>query len=363
LTQLRWLLSCLLTGAIAAYACQLAVHHATPIDRALPFVALAVTLVAACSYPSLMLGVPLLVIAEIAIPDEGTRLLAFGVVVAAVFAIAICARALPSSAFGTFSPHGGEKATQSRVALALTAIFLLRWIPFSEVRIGREIFLLVIAALIVLVLDRTPFAVAVAMMAVLITPAIPLRTLLLPMAVLFVAVLAKIFGMRRVALTWPSTIVMAFVMLFFPWSGVVARAFPYFLQRPRPTVLRERVTQALSANTAIQLDVPDGAKSLVVSGANVAGMTRGTPLGRIEPGKQIVRIGDAADWGGLRREYFYGMRNPLPRNPAGQLRDYGYSAWIDGAGRVALPPHARTIVVTGDAALPAGASLQVEGFE
>jgi hypothetical protein len=344
LKQFRWLL----TAAIAAYACQLAVHHATPIDRALPFVALAVTLVAALSYPSLMLGVPLLIVAEIAIPEEGMRLLAFGVVVAAVFAIAL-----------TQAAHRRPLT----VLLAILAILLLRWIPFSDVRLGREIFLLVIAALIVLVLDRTPFAVAVAVMVVLITPAIPLRTLLLPVAVLFVAVLAKIFGMPRLSLTWPSTVALAFVMLFFAWSGVAARAFPYFLRRARPMILREQVTQALSANTAIQLDVPDGAKSLIVSGANVAHMTRGTPLGRIEPGGYIVRIGDAADWGALRREQFFAMRNPLPRDPAGRLRDYGYSAWIDGAGRVALPANARTIVVTGDAALPPGASLQVEGFE
>ena len=49
--------------------------------------------------------------------------------------------------------------------------------------------------------------------------------------------------------------------------------------------------------------------------------------------------------------------------PAGTIRDYGYAAWIDGAGRVALPRGARTIRVTADAALPADASLQVEGFE
>ena len=128
-------------------------------------------------------------------------------------------------------------------------------------------------------------------------------------------------------------------------------------------VLREQVTQALSANTAVQLDVPDGATSLIVSGANVARMTRGTPLGRIEPGGRVVRIGDAADWGARRRQYFHGMRNPLPRDPAGRLRDYGYSAWIDGAGRVALPAKARMIRVIGDAALPPGASIQVEGFE
>jgi hypothetical protein len=339
--RLRWLL----TAAIAAYACQLAVHHATPIDRALPFVAMVVTLLAALSYPSLMLAVPLLIVAEIAIPGEGTRLLAFGIVVAGVFAIALCAQ------------------SRASVAIALSALVLLRWIPFSDVRVGREIFLLVIAALIVLVLDRTPFAVAVAVVAVLVTPAIPMRTLLLPLAVLFVAVLAKIFGMPRLSLTWPSTIVLAFVMLFFAWSGVVARAFPYFLQRAKAEVPREVVAQALPANGELTLDVPNGAKSLIVSGANVARMTRGTPLGRIEPGGRVVRIGDASDWGALRREFFYGMRNPLPRDPAGRLRGYGYSAWIDGAGRVPLPAKARVIRVTGDASLPPGASIQVEGFE
>jgi hypothetical protein len=343
--RLRWLL----TAALAAYACQLAVHHATPIDRALPFVALIVTLLAALSYPSLMLGVPLLIVAEIAIPDEGMRLLAFGVVVAGVFAIPV--------------PLPTADRRPPTVFVALAAIFLLRWIPFSDVRIGREIFLLVIAALIVLVLDRTPFAVAVAVLAVLFTPAIPLRTLLVPLAVLFVAVLAKIFGMPRLSLTWPSTVVLAFVMLFFAWSGVVARAFPYFLQRVRTEAPREIVAQAVPANGMVTLDVPNGATSLVVSGANVARMTRGTPLGRIEPGGRIVRIGDASDWGALRREFFYGMRNPLPRDPAGRLRGYGYSAWIDGAGRVPLPANTRVIRVLGDAALPPGASIQVEGFE
>ncbi|MDP9193654.1 MAG: hypothetical protein M3P06_18320, partial [Acidobacteriota bacterium] len=249
------------------------------------------------------------------------------------------------------------------VLLALAAILLLRWIPFEDVRLGREIFLLVIATLIVLVLDRTPFAIAVAVIVALITPAIPLRTLLLPLAALFVAVLAKVFGMKRVALTWPSTIVVAFAMLFFAWSGVVARAFPYFLQRARPEVPRHAVAQALQANVAIELEVPHGAKSLVVSGANVSRLTRGTPLGKVEPGGRILRIGDASDWGALRREYFYASRNPWPDDPAGRLRGYGYSAWVDGAGRVALPEHSGTIRITGDAALPPGASIQVEGFE
>jgi hypothetical protein len=363
-TQLRWLA----TAAIAAIACQLAIQYATPIDRALPFLAVMVTLVAAVSYPSLMIGVPLLVLAEIAIPDEGMRLLAFGVSLAAVWSAGVS----PADAGGVPRRHpddpmrrGGSETLPASAGVdagvPLAAILVLRWIPFSEVHVGRELFLLVIAAVIVLVLDRTPFAVAIAVVAVLITPAIPLRTLLLPIAVLFIAIMAKVFGMPKVKLVWPSTIVLAFVMMFFAWSGVVARAFPYFLQRARPEVARFTVAQALTPRASLALDVPEGAGSLIVSGANVAHLPRGTVLGAV--GARTLRIGDAADWGYLRREYFYGSRNPLPRDPAGKLRGYGYAAWVDGAGRIALAPKARTIVVTADAALPPGASLQVEGFE
>ncbi|HVG25266.1 MAG TPA: hypothetical protein VND45_14005, partial [Thermoanaerobaculia bacterium] len=79
--HLRWIAA----AALSAYACHLAVHHATPIDAALPLIALAVTFVAWLSYPALMLAVPLLIVAEIAIVDETTRLIAFGAIVAACF--------------------------------------------------------------------------------------------------------------------------------------------------------------------------------------------------------------------------------------------------------------------------------------
>jgi hypothetical protein len=361
--QLRWLL----TLALSAYACQLAVQQTTPIDRALPFIAAIVTVLAALSYPSLMLAVPLLIVAEIAIPDEGTRLLAFGAIVATICCWLLVAGSLHLFAKGDAlaTPHH-EPVTSNQqqflpFAITLGAIVLLRWIPFAEVQLGRELVLLALGASIVLVLDRTPFAVTLAVLAVLVTPAIPLRTLLVPLAVLFVAVLAKVFGMPRVTLAWPSAIALAFVMLFFAWSGVVARAFPYFVKRAMQDRPRYAVARALPARAMLVLDVPDGATSLIVSGANVAGMVRGTPLGTMDT--RTIRIGDASDWGYLRRAYFYGTRNPLPRDPAGRLRGYGYSAWVDGAGRLPLPAHARTIRITADAALPPGSSLQVEGFE
>ncbi|HEX8407430.1 MAG TPA: hypothetical protein VF883_01085 [Thermoanaerobaculia bacterium] len=348
--NLRWIAA----AALSAYACQLAVHHTTPIDAALPLLALAVTLCAWLSYPAVMTGVPLLLLAEIAIPDEPLRLLTFGTIIAAAIAIAIGApaasrpeRTLPVSPF----------------LVTIAAILILRWIPLRDVLVVRELFLLAISCATVAVLGRTPFAVAVAVITALVTPALPMRTHVVPVIVFAIAALARFVGLPRLQLAWPSTIAVAFVMLFFPWSGIVARAFPYFLREAREPKQRTVVAQALAPNRSEVYEVPHGATQLVVSGANVAHLRRGALLGRIQPGNIPVRIGDAADWGYLRREAWYRARNPLPRDSAGKIRDYGYSAWVDGAGRVPLPRGARTIRVTADAKLPADASLQVEGFE
>jgi hypothetical protein len=348
-----------IAAALSAYACSLAVvsANATPIDRALPFVAVVVTCLAAASAAELMLAVPLLIAAEMIIGDETTRLLALGAIVAA--AVTACMQL-------QWTRRDRRRDSPRFRAVAATtagAILLLRWLPFQDVLLARELLLLAVAATLVLVLGRTPFAVTLAVVTVLVTPAVPLRTLAFPLLVLFVAVLARMFGMPRLTLAWPSAAVLGFVMLFFAWSGIVARAFPYFLKQAHPEVRRSEGVPALPARASVMLAVPDGATSLIVSGANVARMRRGTPLGRIEPGGLAVTIGDAADWGYLRRDDFYGTHNPLPRDPAGKIRGYGYTAWVDGAGRVALPRGARAIRVTADAALPPGASLQVEGFE
>ena len=352
--------SWIVSAAIAAYACHLAVHHATPVDRALPLLGAAVTLCAAVSYRAVMLGVPLLVVISAGVFDERLRLLLYGAVVAA--AVSCCL--LP-----TLAPGPGDRNAVPRprgsgnLYVAATAIVLLRWVPLADVLLVRELLLLGVCLAIVHILGRTPFAVMVAVVTALATPAIPLRTLAVPMLVLGVAVAARAFGMPRLELRWPSTVVVAFTLLFFAWSGVVARAFPYFLREAKPDLPRHHVGIALAPNRSLTLDVPERARWLIVSGANVAHFRRGALLGRIEPGAIDVRIGDAADWGALRREHAYGSRNPLPRDPAGQVRGYGYWAWLDGAGRLPLPRGARTIRITGAASLPANASLQVEGFE
>ena len=349
--NLRWIAA----AALSAYACQLAVHHTTPIDAALPLLALAVTLCAWLSYPAVMTGVPLLLLAEIASADESLRLLTFGAVIAAALAIAIGApaasrpvRRLPAGPF----------------LVTVAAILILRWIPLRDVLVVRELFLLAISCATVAVLGRTPFAVAIAVITALVTPALPMRTHVVPVIVFAIAAVARFVGLPRLQLAWPSTMAVAFVMLFFPWSGIVARAFPYFLLRQaQPERHRTIVAQALAPTRSETYRVPEGATQLIVSGANVAHLRRGALLGRIQPGNIPVRIGDCADWGYLRRDAWYRAHNPLPRDSAGKVRDYGYSAWVDGAGRVPLPRGARTIRVTADAKLPADASLQVEGFE
>ncbi|MBK5259165.1 MAG: hypothetical protein JJE51_06200, partial [Thermoanaerobaculia bacterium] len=64
-------------------------QHATPVDDALPFLAVVLTVLAALKRPVVQLGVPLLMVGEIAVPDERLRLLWFGIVMAGAFVAAV----------------------------------------------------------------------------------------------------------------------------------------------------------------------------------------------------------------------------------------------------------------------------------
>ena len=140
-----------------------------------------------------------------------------------------------------------------------------------------------------------------------------------------------------------------------------ARALPYFW-RAAPAAERLPLHYALVPGQSIDINVPEGARSLVVSAANALRMKPGTILGRVEP-DTIIRIGDVADWGYARRDQYWKSSNVLPRRPAGVIHGYGYDAWIDGAGAVALSPRARRIRVTADRSLPRDARLQIEFIE
>ncbi|MEO6486802.1 MAG: hypothetical protein ABIO78_02545 [Thermoanaerobaculia bacterium] len=332
---------------LSAYACWLVVNHATPVDEALPFIAVVLTCVAAVTHPALQLAVPLLMAGAIALHDEHTRLIWYGVVIGVAVGSALTSRT-------------GTRARSSTV-IAIASILLLRWIPFSSVLLTREVILLLIAIGIVWAFRWTPFAVAIAVSVTLVTPAIPLRTLAFPLAVLIAGTTLRAIGMPAISLSVPSAFAVAVTLAFFAWSGAFARSLPLLLRPWSAPAPRAPVQMALRPAQSVLVEVPRNGRALILSGANMPRLTKGTILGRIDPGARIVRMGDLADWGARRREHFYASRNPLPRDPAGQLRGYGQEAWFDGAGRVPIQPGMYR--VTADPSLPRAARLQIDAVE
>ena len=332
------------------------VRHPTPVDEALPFIVVIMTVMAAVTHPAIQLSVPMLLLGEMAFPNEGLRLLWFGVVVAISFATAVQWSA------GDLARAGHQESSRmAPLVITLAAILLLRWIPLEAVMYGREILILAFAAATVLVLGSTPVAVAVAVGAALFTPAVPLRTLLVPTLVFVFSVIVRAVGASRIRLPTAAATALALPMMFFAWSGAFSRALPVMLRGGPPRLERVPVRIALAAGQSAEVDVPPGGRGLILSGANVPGLGRGAVLGTIEPGHIVVRIGDVADWGVLRRDHYYASRNPLPRRPGGLLRGYGQTAWIDASGRIAVRPGRLTVTAARE--LPAQASLQIDAIE
>ena len=346
-----------MSATAVALAAALVAHHPTPIDAALPLLVAIMTLLAALSYPIVMCAVPLLLAIEIAVPEERARLVLFGLVVAAAFFAAMVALRERS---------GGRSPRLPAIAIAVSAVVLLRWIPVPEAGLAAEILLLLLAAGIVATLGSTPFSIAVAVGVSLFTHLPPGRSLWFPILVLFAAAIARFVGVSRLRLAWPSAFVVASLMLFFAWSGVVARAAPYLLLKAESVARHVEIGRALTAGESIVLTVPPSTRSLVLSAANASMLEEGEVLGRVDAVGNAsipVTIGSVADWGFMRRDHFAGARNPLPNDPAGTIRGWGYSAWVHGAGRVGLPAGVNTIRVTAERALHPGVVLHVERFE
>ncbi|MGZ8831737.1 MAG: hypothetical protein ACXW19_00905 [Thermoanaerobaculia bacterium] len=60
----------IVAAVISAFACGVVAQYGTPIDTALPLIAVIITIVAAISMPAIQLAVPLLMGGEILIADE-----------------------------------------------------------------------------------------------------------------------------------------------------------------------------------------------------------------------------------------------------------------------------------------------------
>jgi hypothetical protein len=334
----------------------------TAIDRALPLIAAALAVVAWTArtsrwFVAVECAIPLLIASSIVISDPRLRAIAFGVVVAAAF----CGALLTT----------GDLMAWPAVALVVAGLAFLRWIARDRVRLhlGRETLIAIGCVLLALAFRQKRWGVAAALVAALVTPAIPSRTVAIPfLFAIIVRVLSAIVGRQRgqppagsIVVDAAALLAISGTMLLFAWSGVAARALPYFW---RATAARDRIPlhYALVPGEVVDIEVPEKAQSLIVSAANALALRPGTVVGEIAPNTPI-RIGDMADWGYARREQFWKSKNVLPRHPAGTIHDYGYDAWIDGAGRIPLPAHALRIRVTAAASLPRNTRLQIESIE
>lgn len=368
----RYAISALLAAAALFVVC-----HGTPVDRAMPFVGVVIVFLAFVTRcEAIEIGVPLLAVAAIALPDEHARLLAYGAIVAGAFAAAVAT--VP------------RRFVQC-AAVTIAAVAVLRWIPFGNVEVVREAIVLLGALLV------CPSSIVGAVAVAVVTPTHPGKALLYPFlvaAIVFVArrtpvaigvavallaaapfaraehaplwiaaavaVAMPLLSRARIAL--PAYVAAIALFALWPWSGLVARAMPNFFRAVPSSPRATSIGVALAASQSIDVAVPPGTKRAIVvaSGANVARFKDGRVIGSIN--ETPIRIGDVADFGFLRREQFFAARNPLPRWPSADVRGYGQAAFLYGAGRVAVPA-AESLHIAAAGDLPPDARLQVESVE
>jgi len=359
-------------------------------------------------------AVPLLIAAEVTIPGEHLRLLAFGFIVAAAFVAAA--------------------AREINLPLVAAGVLLLRWIPLQEISWWREMIVLGgVLALFVAIRSRTPLALTIALAVALVTPAVPARMIVYPWIVAALVLLpqpatrnpqplliaaqlvAGAFARYSTAPLWflgaaallvpyaartrvalPVIVVGIVILILFPWSGIAARAFPlpislialiamlavalvgetaslvagaagaallFCVPLAPPPQMPRPIGIALAANQSYTIELPVETKLAVVavSGANVSSLTPGTIVGRVND--RDLRIGDIADFGFMRREHFHTSRNALPHDPVWDFRGYGQAAWLYGAGRITIDHPPGALRVTAAPALPAAARLEIESVE
>jgi hypothetical protein len=394
----------------------------TPIDAHLPLV---IALVVACAWAArgtgwsaaIQCAVPLLIASMMTIADERTRLMAYGIIVAAALAVAVAVTANEPERWrlagwpGRACPERSRRISPPMVVLAIVGVILLRWIPLRDVHVVKELIVLIGSIALLFAIRRrdaaepsggTPALLCVLLLAV-VTPIPPGKMALLPvivallvfvtrrvpqvaiaafflicaffarysLATLYIAV-AIVFLMPLLNRVKPLTYATAVaIFALWPWSGVIARALPV-VRNYEPAVGDVRpVGVALAPSEAKTIDVPPYARHAVVtmSGGQMARLKRGRVVGTIEAtdarGNKTTRsivIGDIADFGFTRREQFFASRNPLPRFSPGEIRGYGATAWVWGGGRTAIASttEMKTLRVIAAPNLPHDAHLQID---
>jgi hypothetical protein len=378
----------------------------TPIDPSLPIV---IALVLVCAWVArgtrwcgvVQCAVPLLIVAVMTLTDERTRLLAYGLIVAAAWRIASWERGRPARWSGTI--------------LTIVGIIFLRWMPFHDVHIVKELIVLAGSITLLFAIARrrdaaepaggTPALLCVLFVAA-VTPITPGKMAFFPLAVALLAfvtrklpplaiaaalLVAAFFARYSLATIYlavaivflvpllekirPLTYAAALVVFaLWPWSGIIARALPVVLHYEPVDGYSRPVAAALAASEVLPLGVPPHVRHVVItaSGGQMARFKPGRVVGTIEAtdvrgqlSKREIRIGDVADFGFLRREQFLGARNPFPKFSPGEIRGYGPEAWVYGSGRTALACAAdiATLRVVAAPDLPRDAHLQIDAIE
>jgi hypothetical protein len=389
----------------------------TPIDAHLPLV---IALVLTCAWAArgtgwssaIQCAVPLLIAAMMTIADERTRLLAYGIIVAAAFAVAVFATARETERWRFAGWPGG--VSPPMVVLAMAGVILLRWIPLREVHVAKELIVVIGTIALLFAIRRrdaaepageTPALLCVLLLAA-VTPIAPGKMVLLPLTVallvfvtgrvpqvaigaaflifaffaryalatIYVAV-AIVFLVplldRAKLLTYATAIA---ILALWPWSGIIARALPIVRNYEPAEGEGRSIGVGLAPSEVRAIDVPPHVRHAVVtaSGGQMARLRRGRVVGTIEAtdarGRITTRpitIGDIADFGFTRREQFFASRNPLPRFSPGEIRGYGANAWVWGGGRMAIASLAdiASLRVIAAPNLPHDAHLQIDSIE
>ncbi len=225
-------------------------------------------------------------------------------------------------------------------ASALVAVLAVAVVtPLSP---GKMAFFPFAVAMLVLAVrtlgNRATYVIAAALLTAAFFARYSLATIYIAAAIVFLVPLLD----RVRSLTYGAALV---IFALWPWSGIIARALPVVRNYQPSCANRQAVVSALAASEALPIGVPPRVRSVIVtaSGGQMARFKPGRVVGTIEAtdarGRvttRQIRIGDIADFGFMRREQFFGSRNPLPRFSPAEIRGYGASAWIWGSGRTAL---------------------------
>jgi hypothetical protein len=290
--------------------------------------------------------------------------------------------------------------------LVIAGVLLLRWIPLREVEVWRELVVLGGAlALYAAIKPRSPLALIAVLAVAAVTLVHPGKAALIPLLLAvpiallgrpgfspalaglkaglpFALLIAALFARWSLV---PILVTAAFALLvpfldklaplayaaalalfaMWPWSGIVARALPVVARYEPPTGEVRVVGLALARGESATVDGLKPVLHLTVNAsvANGAGMPPGRVVGFVEA--RPIRIGEVADFGFTRRPHFFAARNPLPRVSRGDIRGYGATAWLHGAGAfgVACGAPIRTLHFRAADDLPPGARLQIESIE